>query len=81
MGNWLDGLIMPRDNIPDLWNQFLREFRDQFQDTQAAQRARNKLRDCKMNGADYDDYVMRFESLARKANYATGNEETYNMFL
>ena len=27
------------------------------------------------------DYVMRFESLARKAKYATGNEETYNMFL
>ena len=24
---------------------------------------------------------MRFKSLARKANYATGNEETYNMFL
>ena len=33
MGDWLDGLIMPRDNIPDLWNQFLREFQDQFQDT------------------------------------------------
>ena len=81
MGDWLDGLIMPRDNIPDLWNQFLREFQDQFQDTQAAQRARNELRDCKMKGADCDDYVMRFESLARKANYATGNEETYNMFL
>ena len=34
-----------------------------------------------MKGADYDDYVMRFESLARRAKYATGNEETYNMFL
>ena len=34
-----------------------------------------------MKGADYDDYVMRFKSLARKANYTTGNEETYNMFL
>ena len=34
-----------------------------------------------MKGADYDNYVMRFESLARKANYATGNKETYNMFL
>ena len=81
MGNWLDRLIIPRDNIPDLWTQFLREFQDQFQDTQAAQRVRNKLRDCKMKGADYDNYVMRFQSLARKANYATGNEETYNMFL
>ena len=26
MGDWLNGLVMPRDNIPDLWNQFLREF-------------------------------------------------------
>ena len=34
-----------------------------------------------MKGSDYDDYIMRFESLARKANYMIGNEETYNMFL
>ena len=71
----------PRDNIPGLWDQFLMEFQEQFQDTQAAQRARNELRDCKMKGLDYDNYIMRFKSLARKANYAIGNEETYNMFL
>ena len=81
MGDWLDALSIPRDNIPGLWNQFLTEFREQFQDTQAAQRARNELRDCKMKGSDYDDYIMRFKSLARKANYMIGNEETYNMFL
>ena len=81
MGDWLDALVIPRDNIPGLWDQFLTEFREQFQDTQAAQRARNELRDCKMKGLDYDDYIMRFKSLARKANYAIGNEETYNMFL
>ena len=69
MGDWLDGLVIPRDNISDLWNQFLMEFHNQFQDTQAAQRARNNLRECKMKGADYDDYVMWFKSLARKANY------------
>ena len=34
-----------------------------------------------MKGTDYDDYIMRFESLARKVNYITGNEEMYNMFL
>ena len=81
MGNWLNGLILPRDNIPGLWDQFLTEFRNQFQDTQAAQRARNELRDCKMKGADYDNYIIRFKSLARKANYTTENKETYNMFL
>ena len=41
MGNWLNGLVLPRDNIPGLWDQF----QNQFQDTQAVQRARNKLRD------------------------------------
>ena len=81
MGNWLNRLVLPRDNIPGLWDQFLTEFQNQFQDTQAAQRARDELRDCKMKGADYNNYVMRFKSLARKANYTTGNEETYNMFL
>ena len=81
IGDWLNRLVLPRDNIPGLWDQFLTEFQNQFQDTQAAQRARNELRDCKMKGPDYDDYVMRIESLARKANYATGNKETYDMFL
>ena len=74
MGDWLNRLVFPRDNIPDLWNQFLMEFCNQFQDTQAAQRARNELRECKMKRADYNDYIMRFKSLARKANYAIGNE-------
>ena len=81
MGDWLNALVIPRDNIPGLWDQFLTEFREQFQDTQAVQRARNELRDCKMKGSDYDDYIMRFKALARKANYVIGNEETYNMFL
>ena len=80
MGDGLDGLILPRDNILDLWNQFLTEFCNQFHDTQVAQRARNELRECKMKGTDYNDYVIRFKSLVTKANY-TGNEETYNMFL
>ena len=34
-----------------------------------------------MKGTDYDNYIMRFKSLARKANYIMGNKETYNMFL
>ena len=35
MGNWLNGLIMPQENIPNLWKQFLDKFCQQFQDTQA----------------------------------------------
>ena len=26
MGDWLNGLVLPRDNIPGLWDQFLTEF-------------------------------------------------------
>ena len=26
MGDWLDALVIPRDNIPGLWDQFLMEF-------------------------------------------------------
>ena len=72
---------MGRHREDGSWNQFLTEFWDQFQDTQAAQKARNELKECKMKRTDYNNYIMRFESLARKANYATGNKETYNMFL
>ncbi|KAH9974864.1 hypothetical protein BJV74DRAFT_888900 [Russula compacta] len=39
MGEWIDRLHMPQDNIPALWDQFLLEFSQRFQDTQAAQRA------------------------------------------
>ena len=33
MGDWLNTLVIPRDNIPGLWDQFLMEFWEQFQDT------------------------------------------------
>jgi hypothetical protein len=42
MGNFLDGL-RPTDNIPDLWTQFLEEFRQQFQDMQKGDQARVQL--------------------------------------
>jgi hypothetical protein len=81
IGNWLDNLVLPQDNIPALWDQFLMEFQQQFQDTQAPQRARNELMECRMQGNKFDEYVAKFEGLARKAGYMQGNEETYNMFL
>jgi hypothetical protein len=42
MGDFLDGL-MPADNIPDLWTQFLVEFGQQFQDTQRGDQAHTQL--------------------------------------
>jgi hypothetical protein len=81
IGNWLNGLNMPQDNIPAIWTQFLDEFTQQFQDTQAPQRARNEIMDLRMQDDRYDEYVAKFKSLARRASYTQGNKETFNMFL
>ena len=81
MGNWLDTIDPVADNIEDLWLQFLEAYAYQFQDSQAAQRARNDLKSCRMTNNNYDEYVSKFEALADKANYTRGSAEMYDMFL
>ena len=81
MGNWLNTLNPIADNIKDLWLQFLEAYAYQFQDSQAAQRAQNNLKSCRMMNNNYDKYISKFESLADKANYTRGSAELYNMFL
>ena len=81
MGNWLDTIDPIADNVEDLWLQFLEAYAYQFQDSQAAQRARNDLKSCRMMNNNYDEYVSKFEALADKANYTRGSAEMYNMFL
>ena len=81
MGNWLNMLDPVADNVEDLWLQFLEAYAYQFQDSQAAQRARDNLKSCRMMNNNYDEYVSKFESLADKANYTRGSMELYNMFL
>ena len=81
MGDWLDTLDPAADNIEDLWTQFLKEYAHQFQDSKAAQRAQNELKNCMMMNNNYDDYISRFEALANKAEYTRGSAEMYNMFL
>ena len=81
MGNWLNTLDPVADNIEDLWLQFLEAYTCQFQDSQAAQRAQNKLKTCRMMNNNYDEYISRFEALADKAEYTRGSAEVYDMFL
>ena len=81
MGDWLDTLDPVANNVKDLWTQFLEEYAHQFQDSQAAQRAQNELKNCRMMNNNYDDYVSRFKALADKAKYTRGSAEMYNMFL
>ena len=81
MGNWLDTLDPVADNVKDLWLQFTKAYAYQFQDSQAAQRARNDLKSCRMMNNNYDKYISKFEALANKANYTRGSAELYDMFL
>ena len=81
MGDWLDTLDPVADSIKDLWTQFLEEYAHQFQDSQAAQRAQNELKNCRMTNNNYDDYVSKFKALADKAGYTRGSTEMYDMFL
>ena len=81
MGNWLDTINPIADNVEDLWLQFLEAYAYQFQDSQAAQRARYDLKSCRMMNNNYDEYVSKFEVLADRANYTRGSAELYDMFL
>jgi hypothetical protein len=80
MGNFLEGL-RPVDNIPDLWTQFLEEFRQQFQDTQKEDRAHMQLEGLRMKFLEIDTYIMKFEELARQAGYMAGNPEMIHTFI
>jgi hypothetical protein len=81
MGRWLDTQVLPQDNTRALWEGFLIEFADQFQDTQREMRARQEIAKLKMKYPDIDGYIAKFEELARIAEYNTGSMETIQLFL
>jgi len=69
------------DDIELVWEQFQAEFTKQFTDSQQQQRARLDLDNCCMKFPEINQYIARFEDLARLAGYTVGNEETINFFL
>jgi hypothetical protein len=81
MGNWLDGLVPANDDIPLVWDHFITEFTSQYRDSQQQQRARTQLEACKMQFPHVDQYIAKFEDLARLAGYTVGSEETNNLFI
>jgi len=81
MGQALDELNPATDNIPALWTTFLEEFREQYLDTQAADRACTKLENLTMKMPYIDEYISKFKDLCCKSNYMTGNTEVTYMFL
>jgi len=80
MGTWLDTLNPILDNIPDIWDQFLYEFAQQFQDSQRENRARGKIEHCIMRFPEIDDYIARFEGLSHIAGYDANSGAVFQLF-
>jgi len=80
MGNWLDTLDPILDNIPDVWDQFLYEFSQQYQDSQRENRARGEIECCTMKFPEIDDYIARFKDLARITGYDANSGAVYQLF-
>jgi len=81
IGNFLDTLDLIHDNIPDVWNQFLHEFAEQYQDSQKENRARAQLENCHMKFPEINDYIFQFEELCRNASYTQGKNEVFHLFI
>jgi hypothetical protein len=64
-----------------LWNGFLQEIKDQFADSQKEMRARQEISKLKMKYPKVDDYIAKFEELARIVEYHTSSMETLQLFL
>ena len=69
------------DNIPEVWDQFCLEFATQFLDTTEQETARSELQKLRMEPRKIDQYISKFEELARRAHYTVGNKETARLFL
>jgi len=80
MGTWLDTLDPILDNIPDVWDQFLYEFLQQFQDSQRENRARGEIERCIMKFPEIDNYIARFEDLSHIAGYDANSGAVFQLF-
>jgi len=80
MGTWLDTLDPILDNIPDVWDQFLFEFSQQYQDSQRENRARGEIECCTMKFPKIDDYITRFEDLSWIAGYDANSGAVFQLF-
>jgi len=81
MGRWVDSLDPAVDDIELVWEQFQMEFTEQFTEAQQQQQARLDLDNCRMRFPEINQYITKFEDLARLAGYTISNEETINFFL
>jgi hypothetical protein len=81
IGAWIDTMDPVADNLPEVWDTFLVEFATQFQDSSREERARIDLETCRMRYPFIDEYISKFEGLARIAGYTQGSPESTHYFL
>jgi len=81
MGRWIDTLDPVVDDIELIWEQFQTEFTEQFTNSQQQQHTHLDLDNCQMKFPEINQYITKFEDLARLVGYTVGNEETINFFL
>jgi hypothetical protein len=81
IGAWIDTMDPVADNLPEVWDTFLVEFATQFQDSSCEERAHIDLENCRMHYPYVDEYISKFEGLARIAGYTEGSAELTHYFL
>jgi hypothetical protein len=81
IGAWIDTMDPVADNLPEVWDTFLVEFATQFQDSSRKERACIDLESCRMRYPLIDEYISKFEGLARIAGYTQGSAELTHYFL
>jgi Retrotransposon gag protein len=81
MGSWIDALDPVNNDIQEVWDTFVQEFKDHISNSQLQQRARLELDKCKMRFPDINQYISDFKDLVQQASYTIGNKETIEFFL
>jgi retrotransposon gag protein len=81
MEEFLDNLNPMTDDVPKVWDQFLSNFTERFQDSTRENQACQELESLMLKFPFIDEYTSKFEELAHQANYMAGNPEMRQMFL
>jgi hypothetical protein len=68
-------------NVPTVWNEFKKAFRQKFVDSTGKLCTRNQLDKLKFKYPEIDGHIAEFEDLIVKANYNLASQEAINLFL
>jgi retrotransposon gag protein len=81
MGELLDNLDPVTNDIPEVWDQFLNNFAERFQDSTRENQAHQELENLTLKFPFINEYMSKFEELAHQVNYMARNPKMRQMFL